>query len=780
MEKKRLTIPFSLAGQEECSLCAGRLKASLLESRGVTSADIDCSTSTLTIDYDPFITSIEDIEKRTREVGLELSRMFGHSTLNLAGLDCPDCAQTIERGVRHINGVLWVSVNFAASRMSVEYEADKVNIGQVISKIRALGYEVVEEIGKVREKVSEKIERLRTREMFIITILGSILLLLGFLASLLEYPNISNLLYLSAIVVGGYRFAWKGILAVRGLSLDMNFLMTIAVIGAAAIGEWSEGATVAFFFSLAGLLESLSMERARKAIRSLMELLPKEALVKREGVEMRVPVEEVEVGEEFIVIPGGRIPLDGIIVTGTSSINQAPITGESIPVEKNPGDVVYAGSINGHGSLIVRATRPFKDTILSKIIHMVEEAQAKKASSQRFVDTFARYYTPAVIALAVLIVIVPVLIFNQAFNTWFYRGLVLLVISCPCALVISTPVTIVSGLARAARAGVLIKGGRYLEEAGRHKVVAFDKTGTLTEGLPIVTDIIPLDTFHSEVLLHKAASLEARSEHPIAQAILREAEKRGIRYTPADEFRTFTGGAMAKIDGEEYYAANIRYFSDRKVDVTRSEGTVNRLEEEGKTTLLVGKGYEILGVIGVMDKIRQEAKDTVNRLHSIGVKKVVMITGDNERVARAVAGRLGIDDYRAGFTPEEKVKAINGLSKIYGKVMMVGDGVNDAPALAVSSIGIAMGGIGTDVALETADIVLMSGDLSRLPFAITLSRKALTLIKENITLSLGIKGLFLILALLGLATLWMAIAADMGASLLVIANGMRLLNHGET
>lgn len=780
MEKKRLKIPFSLPGQEECSLCAGRLRASLLESRGVTAADIDCSTYTLTIDYDPIITSVEDIEKRAGEVGLELSRRFGHRTLNLAGLDCPDCAQTIEKGLKHINGVLWASVNFAASRMSVEYESDKVGIEQIISKVRSLGYEVIEEADRVREKVSGEIERLRTRGMFIVTTLSGIFLLSGFLASLFGYPNVSILLYLSAIVIGGYRFAWKGLLALRGLSLDMNFLMTIAVIGAAAIGEWSEGATVAFLFSLAGLLESLSMERARRAIRSLMELSPKEALVKRDGTETRVPVEEVKTGEELIVAPGERVPLDGVIVAGASSLNQAPITGESMPVEKGTGDIVYAGSINGYGSLIIRATRPFKDTILSKVIHMVEEAQAKKASSQRFVDTFARYYTPAVIALAIGVAIIPVLVFNQPFSAWLYRGLVLLVISCPCALVISTPVTIVSGLARAAQAGVLIKGGRYLEDAGRHKVVAFDKTGTLTEGLPIVTDIITLNTNPPEVLLQIAASVEARSEHPIAQAILSEAEKKGISYTPADDFRALPGGAMARINGEEYYAAGIRYLSDKGADVTGAERIVDRLEEEGKTTLLLARGAEVLGVIGVMDKIRQEAKETVNKLHSIDVKKIVMITGDNERVARTVAGRLGIDDYRAGFTPEEKVKAINGLSKVYGKVMMVGDGVNDAPALAASSIGIAMGGIGTDVALETADIVLMSDDLSRLPFVITLSRKALALIKENLALSIGIKGLFLILALFGLATIWMAIAADMGASLLVIANGMRLLNHGET
>ncbi len=580
-----------------------------------------------------------------------------------------------------------------------------------------------------------------------------------------------------------------------------------------------EGALVVFLFSLGETLEGYTMERARRGIRSLMELAPAEATVLRpctdceehlgrslpdgtayEGGpcpwcdphEERVDVSQVAVGDTVLVRPGERIPVDGVVLRGSSSVDQAPVTGESVPVEKGPGDELFAGTVNGEGALEVEVTRLAADSTISRIIHMVEEAQARKAPSQRWVDRFARYYTPAVVGLAILIAAVPPLLFGQPFlepptggHGWLYRALALLIIACPCALVISTPVSIVSGISNAARHGVLVKGGAYLEAAGSLRVIALDKTGTLTRGKPAVTDVIPAGDRSTEEVLTLAAGVESRSEHHLAQAIVAAARQRGIHFASAQDFQALTGrGASGLVDGVRVYIGNLTLFADEGVRIPAEiEARIERLEEEGKTTMALATAtdghWEFWGIIGVADTVRPDAREAIAALKRLSIRRTVMLTGDNERTARAVAAQAGVDEVRANLLPEEKVAAVEGLLAEYGEVAMVGDGVNDAPALARATVGIAMGGAGTDQALETADIVLMADDLSKLPFAIRLSRRTLGVIRQNIGFSLLVKAVFMALAIPGMATLWMAVFADMGASLIVILNGMRLLRVRE-
>jgi len=587
---------------------------------------------------------------------------------------------------------------------------------------------------------------------------------------------IEKTLYVFAILSGGWFIARKGLAAVRHRTLDMNFLMTVAVVGAIFIDAWDEAAMVVFLFALAQVLEGRAMDRARHAVRALMDLAPPVARVLRDDEEVTIEVDQAQVGDVFRLRPGEKVPLDGEIIDGRSAINQAPITGESVPVDKAPGDTVYAGSINGQGSVDVRVTHRAADTTLAHIIHLIEEAQAARAPSQAFVDRFARIYTPAVLVLAVLIAALPALVFGQEFGVWFYRALVLLVIACPCALVISTPVAIVSGLARGARAGVLIKGGVHLENAGHLQALAFDKTGTLTEGAPRVQEVTSLNEISKEDLLQIAASLESRSEHPLARAIRDYARAAGVAPAPVEDFQALTGrGVQGKIDANLYMLGNHRLFEERGLCTPVMEAALGDKEREGQTVVIVGSENQALGFISIADSLRPEARGAIDKLRNLGVHHIVMLTGDNQGTAWAIAGRLGLDKTKAELLPADKVRVVQELVRKHGKVGMVGDGVNDAPAMAAATTGIAMGAVGTDAALETADVVLMSDDLTRLPFAVRLSRATLRAIRQNISLALAIKAVFIALAIPGLATLWMAVFADAGASLIVIANSLRLL-----
>lgn len=594
-------------------------------------------------------------------------------------------------------------------------------------------------------------------------------------------------LYLLTILIGGYPTLRKGVSSLRVRRFDIHALMTIAVSGAIAIGEWSEGAVVSFLFGVSEALESYSMDRARRSIRALMDISPREATVRRGGQELRLPVDQIEVGDLLMVRPGEKIAMDGRVRTGHSAVNQAAITGESIPVEKGPGAEVFAGTLNGQASLEVEVTKLVADTTLAKIIHLVEEAQAQRAPSQAFVDRFAAVYTPVVVALAAVIAAAPPLFFGHPWGPWAYRALALLVVSCPCALVVSTPVALVSAIGNAARHGVLIKGGVHLENAGSLRAIAFDKTGTLTAGRPEVTDVVPLGGRTVDQVLSLAASLEARSEHPLAQAIVRRASSLNVPIRPAEGFESITGkGARARVGDEVIYVGSPRFFAELGAlggsraatgvaPAANAAEAIGRLQEHGKTVIAVGTQSEVYGLIAVADTVRQTSRLAVTELKRAGIERTVMLTGDNAATARAIAAQVGVDEVKAELLPQDKVAAVKELGARYGRIAMVGDGVNDAPALATATVGIAMAGAGTDAALETADIALMADDLSKLPFAMRLSRAALGVIRQNITFSLVIKALAFLAVFPGWLTLWLAILADMGATIIVTLNGIRLV-----
>lgn len=593
-------------------------------------------------------------------------------------------------------------------------------------------------------------------------------------------------LALIAILLGGISTLKKGWIALRHLSLNMNFLMSIAVIGAAVIGQWPEAAMVIVLFTLAEMIEALSLDRARNAISGLLALSPDTATIEDTSDPSgwsTVPAKTVALDAIVRIKPGERLPLDGIIISGQSTINQAPITGESMPVTKQAGDTVFTGTINEQGSFTYRVTAVQSESTLSRIVKSVQQAQGQRAPTQRFVDQFARYYIPVVVILALLIAIIPPLAFGAAFYPWLYKALVLLVIACPCALVISTPVTIVSGLASAARNGILIKGGAYLEQGRKLRHLAVDKTGTITAGKPVVTDLLPLDNDADVTdLLRHAASLSSRSDHPVSGAVAAfwHAEKHTVDLFDVTDFGALTGrGTKGVINGQTYHLGNHRMVHELGMCNEGLEHTLQQLEQQGKTTVVLCRNNAPLLLMAVADTIRPTSKAAISELHALGVN-VVMLTGDNSHTARAIAEGVGIMDARGDQLPEDKLAAITELGAASQVVGMVGDGINDAPALAKADIGFAMGAAGTDTAIETADVALMDDDLLKLPFFLRLSARTHKVLVQNITIALGIKAVFLVLALTGEATLWMAVFADMGASLLVVFNGLRLLRTPQS
>jgi Cd2+/Zn2+-exporting ATPase len=590
-------------------------------------------------------------------------------------------------------------------------------------------------------------------------------LLFGYLFS-------ENILFAAAILLGGFPLFKTGIKNLLRLEFDMKTLMTIAIIGAAIIGEWREGAVVVILFAISEVLESYSMDKARASIRSLMEMAPTEAVVVRNGKELTLQAEDIEIGDILLIKPGQMIAMDGVIVEGASAINQAAITGESVPVEKAIDDEVFAGTLNEEGFLKVKVTKLSADTKIAKIVHLVEEAQGEKAPSQRFVDRFAKYYTPVIIVIAVLVALAPPLILGASWKEWIYQGLAVLVVGCPCALVISTPVSIVSAIGNAARNGVLIKGGSFLEEAGALKAIAFDKTGTLTKGIPVVTDFIHFGKKEPGELLAMIAAIESRSQHPLASAIIKKADGLLLDYS-VEHFTSITGkGLTGSIDGTKYFIGNLKLFESIPKEIKEQ---IANLQKQGKTVMIAGSDKEILALIAVADEVRESSRSVVERLHQLGIKQTFLLTGDNQETAAAIGRQVGVSRLEAELLPEDKLKSVKKIMKQFGSVAMVGDGINDAPALASATVGIAMGGAGTDTALETADIALMNDDLTKLPFTIKLSRKTLQIIKQNITFSIVVKLLALLLVVPGWLTLWIAIFADMGTTLLVTLNGLRLL-----
>jgi len=702
-----------------------------------------------------------------------MSEKMTEKTYRIEGLSCTNCAGKFEKNVKQLPGVTSATVNFGASKISVE--------GQTT-------IEELEEAGAFENLIirddQENDEQVRSKESFIkrnialIISLGFILVAVISQLSLGEDHLLTKALYILAIIIGGFDLFKEGFSDLIKLDFSMESLMTIAIIGAAFIGEWPEGSIVVILFAISEALERFSMDKARQSIRSLMDIAPKEALIRRNNVEQLVSVDKIDIDDIMIIKPGQKIAMDGLVINGHSSVNQAAITGESVPVEKQLDDEVFAGTLNEEGVLEVKVTKKVTDTTIAKIIHLVEEAQGERAPAQAFVDKFAKYYTPFIIIMALLIVVVPPLFFGGDWNKWLYQGLSILVVGCPCSLVISTPVSIVSAIGNAAKNGVLVKGGVYLEEIGHLRAIAFDKTGTLTKGKPVVTDFIATSSETDINYLSIISSLESLSQHPLASAILNEADKTNVDYKSIqiEDFQSITGKGLTGIHQNiRYYIGSPKLFSASVIEETAVKVQYRQFQEQGKTAMYFGTDEQILGVIAVADEVRDSSAAVISELHKLSIEHTIMLTGDNTKTAESIGKQLGVTEIKGDLMPQEKLDSIKALRTTYNKVAMVGDGINDAPALAASTVGIAMGGAGTDTALETADVALMGDDLQKLPFIVRLSRQTLKVIKQNITFSLGIKLLALLLVIPGWLTLWIAIVADMGATLLVTLNGLRLM-----
>lgn len=690
----------------------------------------------------------------------------------LEGLSCTNCAAKFEKNIQQIDTVQDLQLNFGASKLTVTGD---VTIEQLEKAGAFDGIKVYEE--SYRPNSQQKATFWSSRENRTTTF--SFLFLI--VALLVDYgtalPDIySIVLYLSAILIGGYALFITGLQNLVRLEFDMKTLMTIAIIGAALIGEWQEGAVVVILFALSEALESYSMDRARQSIRSLMDIAPSTALIRRQNEDIVLDVNDIRVGDIMLVKPGQKIAMDGVVRLGESAVSEAAITGESLPVHKQPGADVFAGSLNEEGFLEVEVTKLVQDTTIAKIIHLVEEAQAEKAPSQQFVDRFAAYYTPLILLVAILVTVIPPVFFGAEWSEWIYRGLAVLVVGCPCALVVSTPVAIVTAIGNAAKHGVLIKGGIHLEELGRIRSIAFDKTGTLSKGRPEVTDVVTLSSMNESELLAYASAIEHYSQHPLATAIVRKAEEVDARPVQADQFQSVTGkGAYATIAGATHWIGNLELFSNHPGQTSDVVQMVEELQKQGKTVMLLGNDQQFLGLIAVADPIRESSLSTLRELKDMGMKQLVMLTGDNAVTANAINQQLQLDQVEAGLLPAEKLEKIRELQQNYGKVAMVGDGINDAPALASANVGIAMGGAGTDTALETADVALLADDLTKLPYTMRLSHRTLTIIKQNIGFAFALKVLALLLIIPGWLTLWMAVLADVGSTLLVVLNSMRLM-----
>ena len=706
----------------------------------------------------------------TETVTCATCELHAEAVFRVEGMDCNEEVVILERRLRPLTGMEAVSADLIGQRLHVKYDAAKLTTSAIVDAVGQAGMRMWLE--HEQPTLSGGDAELRWR-----LVLGCVVAIAAGLAlSAAGLAPAAAAVFTLAAGIGGVFPARRAWAAIRSRTLDINALMVIAVAGALVLGEWLEAASVVLLFAIAQWLEVRTLERARQAIRALIDLSPRDALVRRDGRERRMPVDEIRVGDEIVVRPGDKVPLDGVVASGHSDVNEAPLTGESLPVDKTPGDEVYAGTINGHGALELRVTRLVRDTRLARIIHLVETAQASRAPVQAFVDRFARVYTPAVIVLALAVALVPPLVAGADAATWVYRALVLLVISCPCALVISTPVSIVSALSAAARNGVLVKGGAYLERLAAVRVVAFDKTGTLTKGELRVTDVLASGAFTPDQVLCVAAAVETRSGHPVGKAIVAQARGTCADLPPVARFIALPGmGAEADVDGAHVVIGNERMFEVRNMRLPADAPDLADLRSQGKSIVLVAVNGTLAGVIAMADRPRETAREAVELLREQGVRRVAILTGDHESAARTIAAAVGADEQHAALLPDQKHALVRSLRERYGVVLMVGDGINDAPALAAADVGVAMGAAGSDVALETADVALMADELMKLPYAFRLSRATVRNIRANLAISVVMKAAFVAATLAGVATLWMAVLADTGASVIVIANALRLL-----
>lgn len=776
--------------------CVDRVTALLTQRRGISEAHLvseNGDAPALCMHYDPTVISLAQVERLARSAGTEVTHQFGHVTLALRALGGEDAARRIENGLHGVPGVLVASVNLAAQQARVEFDRRQTTETEIAAALRTLGFDVAASSATSPTQTDAHAEHAhgaagehwyaRNKELTW-SLLAGVLLLIAWVGETylgLARPS-AIAVYSVSYAFGGYDLARHGFgeLRQRKFTFDIELLMLLAAIGAAILGEWAEGAFLLFLFSLAHALEHYALGRARNAITALADLAPPVARVLRQGREVEVPVEQVAVGEVVIVRPGERITADGVVRAGRSAVNQAPITGESVPVEKEPGVDVFAGTINGDGALEITVTRAAGDRTLDRVIHLVEEAQTQKAPTQRFTERFERIFVPAVLLADVLLIVVPPLLGLWTWGTSFYRGMALLVAASPCALALGTPSAVLAGIAQAARKGVLIKGGAYLENLGTLRALAMDKTGTITVGTPDVTDLVPAGGIAEQELLMVAAAVEQRSHHPLAQAVVRRAEAAGLDLPQAGDLQSLTArGVRSSVDEQIVEIGNLRLWDGEGIPVPDDvRATVARLQADGRSIMVVRHGARWLGVIGVADQPRAGVQQVLTHLRQLGIATIVMLTGDNRGVGEAVGRAVGVDGVHAELLPEDKVTTIKALLQTHGQVAMIGDGVNDAPALAHATVGIAMGGAGTAVALETADVALMGDDLGKLPFAVGLSRQARRVIRQNLYVSLFVIALLIVATTTGTFGIGLAVLMHEGSTLIVIANALRLLTYG--
>ncbi|HEY54589.1 MAG TPA: cadmium-translocating P-type ATPase, partial [Caldilineae bacterium] len=782
--------------------CVVMLTRQLASTRGVSEAHIvqEDGTAKLCLHYDPNLVSLSKIQRMAERAGAEISQRYRHEAIPLDNIPAADAASSLTRALEKMTGMLHANVNYAAGVASVAYDSERLSRREIEDAIRGLGYRPLAEPGEdagavaAGERMEEEREDdhgsapaflphwMQERWTLILVALAGLFLLVGWAGErwfgLNE--NIALAFYLLSYLAGGYDIATHAIPGLVKGRFDTDVLMLAAAAGAAILGEWPEGAFLLFLFSLGHAGEHYALDRARDAVNALGELMPKTARVKQDGRITELPVEQVQIGDIVVVRPGDRIPVDGQVTAGAGAVDQSPITGESAPLAKSAGDEVFAGTINQEAALDIETTRLAKDNTLSRVMQMVAEAQSQQSPTQRFTERFTSRFVPAVLILVVAVIIIPPLIGGSSWQSSFYTGMLLLVAASPCALAIGAPASVLAGIAQAARNGVLIKGGVHLENLGTVKVMAFDKTGTLTQGHFQVTDIIPLDGADPDRLLAVAASVEQQSNHPLALAVVEAAQEKGLDIPTSDGMENLAGrGVSSEVEGKPVLIGSIKLFQERDGHVQdgQVEETIARLEGAGKTTMAVSYDGEFLGILALADAPRSGVRQTMQQLMDLGVEKLVMLTGDNDRVAREIGQEVGVTDVRAELMPEEKLAAIEELKQEHGSVAMTGDGVNDAPALATATVGIAMGAAGTAVALETADVALMADDLGKLPFAVGLSRASRRIIVQNLAISLGVIFLLIGASVAGVVALSGAVLLHEGSTIVVVLNALRLLRY---
>lgn len=766
--------------------CVRRLEDLIAAHDGVSLSHLTGDGGSVCVHFDPARISLTDVERLVVASGATLSGAYGHVSIPFRAFPSEDAGRRLEDILRRVPGVLQVAASLPAQRVRVEFDKSLVDAPQLTRIVDEAAFQVERPVvGAAAEPPTGLASWYRSNRELVWSLCAAGLLVAGWVGEqFLGWPRIVAI----AVYLGAYAFgAWDLLRhTVAGLrrgvfSFDIDLLMLMAAAGAAALGEWAEGAFLLALFAFAHALEHYALDRARGAIRGLAELAPAMARVRRNGADEEVSVDAVRVGDLVLVRPGDRIPVDGDVVAGRSSVDQAPVTGESVPVEKDEGDTVFAGTVNGEGALEIRTTHALGDRTLDRVIRLVEEAQTAKAPTQLWTERFERVFVPLVLVGAAAVAIAPPLLGWSSWDASIYRGLALLVAASPCALALGTPSAVLAGIAQAARRGVLIKGGAHLENLGTLKVLALDKTGTLTVGRPDVTDLVVHEAGSEEELLRIAATVERQSQHPLAQAVVRAATARGLTLADAGPLESITArGVRATVGGDVVEIGSARMWEERQEPIpVPVEAALGRLESSGRSVMIVKQGTRWLGVLGLADQPRAGLRPVLERLRELGLSPLVMLTGDNAGVANAVAGELGVDAVRAGLLPEGKVSAIRALMEEHGSLAMVGDGVNDAPALAQATVGIAMGGAGTAVALETADVALMGDDLGTLPFAVGLSRRAARIIKQNVAISLGIIALLVATTLGGWTGIGAAVFLHEGSTMVVVANSLRLLAYSK-